>query len=163
MTALVLCCAMLTGTAMAAGPLDSPRVVKLNDVTVVFGAERPDVMPLSVNAEETFVNEVMTRTSAYSISRTCNAANGNYLGLTVENRGTTDLKITVSITMNGQTVRDSQIVKARTAGQATWPSYFTSAVDQNGAGLTCSFTYTVEPNIRGQEITFWAFCQQRNQ
>lgn len=154
--AFALCCSMLTGAAMAAGPA---RVVDLNGMTVTFNDKLPDVMPYA--SSETFIDEVRTTTRPFSISRACHPANGNHLVLFLENQGTTPIQISITLTKDGKTIRDTQIIEPKKPTQMNWPTYVTTANGNNGEGLTCTFTYEVKPSIIGQEITYWAFCQQR--
>lgn len=151
MCAFVLCCAMLTGAALAADPV---QVYQINGTTITFGGTPPTIMPRA--GSEIFVDDIITTSSTYNITRACHPANGNFLSFTIYNEGDTDIKIDLVLDVDGERVTDSKVLTPQSG-------HYYSSVDSNSSeGLDCQFDLTISPRNKGEEITFDACVQQYN-
>lgn len=136
---LLLCCAMLSCAAFAAGPV---KVYHVGDVTITFGGEAPAVEP---QANETvLLGGDFTFNSALEFAPIyTNPKNGSDLSLRVDNFGNTNIRVSYTIKVKGEPeVKLTQEISpfAYVYGNAT----------SKAGGLDCSVSIKVEPVNAGE-------------
>ena len=145
MSAFVLCCAILAGSALAA---NTEQVYHINGNTLTFGDTDPKFTPSPIARERYFADYTMTTSRSHTVSATCRPSYGNYLYIAVENLGDTYLRLELELTGDGIPVTDR-----RTLEPGEGPIITTyDATDTND--LSCDFTITVSPVNDDEEITF---------
>lgn len=136
---LLLCCAMLSCAAFAAGPV---KVYHLGDVTVTFGGEAPVIDP---QANETvLLGGNFTFNSALEFAPIhTNPKNGSDLSLRIDNFGNTNIRVSYTIKVKGEPeLHLSEQISPLAC-------VYGNATSQSG-GLECSVSIKVEPVNAGE-------------
>ena len=140
--ALVMCFTLAT-SAMAA----ETRTVVVGDVSVTFGAEGPKVMPRGVWA---FRDECAGETN-YRDSFTCYPQNGNNMDLTIDNNGSSDIIVNLTV--------DGERLSAQTVSAGDSETIEFKSTDQN-EGLSCDVSInmtTDDGSPMYATITAWQY------
>lgn len=135
--AFVLCCVMLTGAAMAA---EVSKVYDFDGTIVTFGDTNIDI-PLLTRSTSLVNYSGKIRTSR-TWSGPANADDGDTLFISVENTGDNDLRIKLTLTIDGEKVNDDRVVEA---GRS-----YTTTIRNMKADSSYSYSLTVLPKTEGE-------------
>lgn len=143
---MLLCCAMLVSTAFGA----EMKQVRVGDVIVTTNDPNVSVNHLSRAGSKIFLNTSASASysKSFTFSANCKPDDGNYLSIIIDNTGNTDFKVRLTITSNGESYTQDDIVIPED------PIYIQSVSSATDGGLNCSFSIQITPRRSGETANF---------
>lgn len=136
---LLLCCAMLSCVAFAAGPVE---VYHVGDVTITFGGEAPTIMPQANQKVLLGGDFIFSSTRKFYPIRT-DPNDGSNLSLRVDNFGSTNIRVTYTIKVGNEP--EVEVMK-----EIPPIAYVYGSATSEAGGLNCTVTIEVEPVNAGE-------------